>query len=72
MTAQDMHALLRLMHACSWRMAVSTLLHVLQSVARVHSLGISHGDIAPRNVFVANSGKAVLGDFDYGVVRVRD
>lgn len=69
-----MHAtqvLVRLLLAASWRMAVSNLLCVLRAVAKVHSLGISHGDIAPRNVFVNDAGRPVLGDFDFGVVRVR-
>lgn len=62
--------LMRLLHSCSWRMTVSTLLCVLRSVAKVHSLGISHGDIAPRNIFISDAGRAVLGDFDFGVVKV--
>ena len=63
--------LVRLLHAASWRMTVATLLRVLRSVEKVHALGISHGDIAPRNVFVSDSGRPVLGDFDFGVVWVR-
>jgi tRNA A-37 threonylcarbamoyl transferase component Bud32 len=62
--------MMKLLHACSWRMTVSTLICVLRAVATVHSLGITHGDLAPRNVFVSDAGRPVLGDFDLGVVRV--
>lgn len=43
---------------------------LVQGVGLIHEQGAIHRDIRPENIFVANDGRLVLGDF--GVVFFRD
>ena len=36
---------------------------LVEGVARLHSTGLVHRDIKPHNIFIANDGRLVLGDF---------
>jgi len=48
---------------CAWSEIAETVFGLLETLARVHELGVTHRDLKPSNVFVDDAGRATILDF---------